>query len=156
MLYAMSDALIEQSGVRPPPPTFAAVLVAAIDLARSVLSYAAAGVEGGLIFGDRLAHLHLVATGPLLGIQQRPRNEERTMHFLPGDALIAYTDGITEAPTVKNNAPFGTSGLVRCLRQMQPRSGGLTMRALWKQIGPYTGHVYDDDATLAIVTAPMS
>jgi len=154
ILDAMSDVFMEQAGLSAPSPTFAAVLVAKIDLVWGVLSYAAAGVEGGLVFGDRAPHVHLEATGPLLGIEQRPTFEERTMSFRPGDTLIAYTDGVTEAVAASGYGHFGSSGLVRSLRQIRP-DGDLTIRALWEKIGQFTGRVYHDDATLAIVTTPL-
>jgi serine phosphatase RsbU (regulator of sigma subunit) len=155
ILSTMSDALMEQAALIPPSPTFAAVLVATIDLGSGVLSYAAAGVEGGLVFGDPSPHVHLGATGPLLGLVRHPRFEERAMRFLPGDTLVAYTDGVTEAPAATPGAHLGSFGLVRSMRRIQ-QSGRLTIRALWKEIGQFTGHVYHDDATLAIVTTPKA
>jgi sigma-B regulation protein RsbU (phosphoserine phosphatase) len=148
---AMSDALMQEAGLIAPPPTFAAVLVATIDLEWGVLSYAAAGVEGGLVCGARSPHVHLGATGPLLGIEDHPDYEERAMRFLPGDTLVAYTDGVTEARAATPDAYRGSSGLVRSLRGIQP-AGEVTIRALWRKIGELTGHVCQDDATLALVT----
>ena len=155
ILTAMSDALVEQAGLRMPSPTFAAVFVATIDLTLGVLSYAAAGVEGGMIFGGRPAHVHLGATGPLLGIEEHPVFEERAMRFLPGDSLVAYTDGVTEARAAGGTAPFGSSGMVLCMSDVQ-RAGEPTIRALWRKIGQFTGRTYHDDATLAIVTTPKA
>ena len=152
ILGAMSDALFEQAGLIAPSPSFAAVLVATIDLEWGALSYAAAGVEGGLVYGQRSSHAHLSATGPLLGIVEHPAYEERAMRFLPGDTLVAYTDGITEARADTPGAYLGSSGLVRCLHGIAP--GAVTMRGLWRKIGQLTGHVYQDDATLALVTTP--
>jgi stage II sporulation SpoE-like protein len=128
ILCAMSDALMQQADLSAPSPTFAAVLVATIDLEWGVLSYAAAGVEGGLVFGDRSAHVHLGATGPLLGIERLPIYEERMVRFLPGDTLVAYTDGVTEAPAATRDGRLGSYGLVRSMRRIQP-AGELTIRA---------------------------
>jgi hypothetical protein len=114
-------------------------------------SSAAAGVEGGLLFGRRSPHVHLGATGPLLGIAERSQFQERSMQFLPGDVLVAYTDGVTEARGRAGAPPFGSSGLVRSMRELYP--GEPSIRALWNKIGRYTGRVYHDGATLAIVTA---
>ena len=155
ILAAMSDTLMVQARLVPPSPTFAAVLVATIDLAGGVLSYAAAGVEAGMVFGGASSHVHLGATGPLLGIERYPLYEERAMRFLPGDTLLAYTDGVTEAPAATPGAYVGSSGVARSMRRVQER-GPLTIGALWEEIGSMTGHIYHDDATLAIVTTPKS
>jgi sigma-B regulation protein RsbU (phosphoserine phosphatase) len=153
MLRAMSDALMEQAGLSAPSPAFAAVLVAAIDLRRGVLTYAAAGVEGGMVFDVRSSHVHLRATGPLLGIVEHPIYEDRSMPFLPGDSLIAYTDGVTEALAATKERRLGTSGIARVMRELRP-AGELTIRSVWERIAQFTGRVYHDDATLAIVTTP--
>ena len=153
ILGAMSDALVVQAGLIPPSPSFASVLVATIDLESGVLSYAAAGVEGGLVFGDPSPHVHLGPTGPLLGLERHPTYEERAMRFLPGDTLVTYTDGVIEAPAATSDGYLGSSGLVRSMRRTQ-QAGELSIRALWKEIGQFTGHVYHDDATLAIITTP--
>jgi serine phosphatase RsbU (regulator of sigma subunit) len=86
MLQAMSCAFIERARISTPSPTFAAVLVITIDLERGMLTYAAAGVEGGLVFAERTRHRHLVSTGPLIGIEDEPEFKEQAISFWPGHA----------------------------------------------------------------------
>jgi len=152
ILRAMSGAFMREGGLTAPSPTFAAVLVATFEFARGVLTYAAAGVEGGLVFRGTSAHDHLGSTGPLLGIEGRPEYEERAIGFLPDDVLVAYTDGVTEAVSAVDARPFGSLGLVRAMRQLRP-VGVPTIDAMWNKVDRYTGGTYHDDATLAIVTA---
>jgi serine phosphatase RsbU (regulator of sigma subunit) len=155
MLRAMSDALIEKGGISPPSPTFAAVLVITIDLQRGILTYAGAGIEGGLVFAGRTRHSHLNSTGSLIGIEDDPEYEEQVISFLPGDALLAYTDGVTEARGTRDHRPLGSLGLVRLMRDAR-RSAGPTSDELCESIDRYTGQIYHDDATLAVVTASRS
>jgi serine phosphatase RsbU (regulator of sigma subunit) len=152
ILRAMSRAFMREAGLTAPSPTFAAVLVATVEFARGVLTYAAAGVEGGLVFLGSSAHDHLGSTGPLLGIEEQPEYEERAVGFFPDDVLVAYTDGVTEAASAVDARPFGSLGLVRAMRQLQPL-GVPTIDAMWNKVDQYTGSTYHDDATLAIVTA---
>ena len=152
MLHAMSRAFIEQACLSTPSPTFAAVLVITIDLVRGTLIYAAAGIEGGLVFAARTRHRHLDSTGPLIGIEDEPEYQEETIPFWPGDILLAYTDGVTEALAARDARPFGSLGLVRLMRD-ERLSAGLTSAELYETIDRYTGHIYHDDATLAVVTA---
>jgi serine phosphatase RsbU (regulator of sigma subunit) len=151
-LRSMSSAFMREAGLTAPSPTFAAVLVATFELERGVLTYAAAGVEGGLVFLCRSAHDHFSSTGPLLGIEAQPEYEERAIGFFPGDILVAYTDGVTEAVAAADARPFGSLGLVRTMRQLKPM-GVPTIDAMWKKIDQYTGGTYHDDASLAILTA---
>jgi sigma-B regulation protein RsbU (phosphoserine phosphatase) len=152
ILRAMSSAFIREAGLIAPSPTFAAVLVATFEFERGVLTYAAAGVEGGLVFLGRSAHDHLSSTGPLLGIVEQPEYEERSIGFFPDDILVAYTDGVTEAVAAADARQFGSLGIVRAMRQLRP-VGPPTIDAIWQKIDQYTGGTYHDDATLAIVTA---
>jgi phosphoserine phosphatase RsbU/P len=73
----------------------AAMLV--IETATGVVRYASAGHEPPLVarFGGAIEPLE--AEGPVLGAFGDARYEERTTTLDRGDALIAYTDGITEA-----------------------------------------------------------
>jgi sigma-B regulation protein RsbU (phosphoserine phosphatase) len=155
MLQAMSCAFIEQACLCTPSPTFAAVLVITIDLRRGVLTYAGAGVEGGLVFAGRRSHIHLGSTGPLIGIEDDPEYKEHVIPFWPGDVLLAYTDGITEAVAARDARQLGSLGLVRLMRNVR-HSVGLTSDELYETIDRYTGNTYHDDATLAVVTASGS
>jgi serine phosphatase RsbU (regulator of sigma subunit) len=152
MLLAMSRTCIEQACLSTPSATFAAVLVITIDLVRGTLIYAAAGVEGGLVFAGRKRHRHLGSTGPLIGIENEPEYQEEAIPFWPGDILLAYTDGVPEALAARDARPFGSVGLVRLMRDAW-FSAGLTSGELYEAIDRYTGHIYHDDATLAVVTA---
>jgi sigma-B regulation protein RsbU (phosphoserine phosphatase) len=152
ILLAMSRTFIEQASLSTPSPTFAAVLVITIDLVRGRLIYAAAGVEGGLVFAGHKRHRHLGSTGPLIGIENEPEYQEEAIPFWPGDILLAYTDGVTEALAARDARPFGSLGLVRLMRDAW-FSAGLTSGELCEAIDRYTGLIYHDDATLAVVTA---
>jgi serine phosphatase RsbU (regulator of sigma subunit) len=151
ILRAMSAAFMRECGLRAPSPTFAAVLAVTFDLARGVLTYAAAGVEAGLVFAGRSSHAHLHSTGSLLGIEEQPQYAEHALGFFPGDVLVAYTDGVTEAVSARDARPFGSLGLVRSMFALRPLPPEID--AMWSKIDQYTGGIYNDDATLAIVTA---
>jgi hypothetical protein len=122
-----------------------------IDFGNATLTYAAAGVEAGIVFANRTRHEHLVATGPLLGIAERPIYLERSLSFGPGHVLVAYTDGVTEAQSVHSSKALGSFGIVRSMNEVR-RSGLTDVRALWRCIDRYTGGIYNDDATLALLT----
>jgi serine phosphatase RsbU (regulator of sigma subunit) len=151
ILAEMSHAFIDLDDISVPSPTFVAALVVNIDLRRGLLSYAAAGTEGGMLFSGR-SHEHLQATGPLIGIEENPTFEDHARAFFPDDVLLAYNDGVTDALAEIDRRPFGSLGLVRCLSR--PRAPeGLTIHGLWGEIDRFTGRSYNDDATLAVVHA---
>lgn len=53
------------------------------------------------------------ADGTLLGVLPEPEFQEVTLHLGPGDALVLYTDGVTEARDGARQ--FGESGLMEAL-----------------------------------------
>ncbi len=53
------------------------------------------------------------ATGTLLGVLPDPEFQEVSLHLGPGDALVLYTDGVTEARD--GGSQFGEAGLMAAL-----------------------------------------
>lgn len=153
ILGAMSRELIRVVRVQPPAEHFASAFVARIDTLAGRLDYASAGVEGGMLFRCLTSHEHLIATGPLLGMQSRPNYGERSTDFVPGNLLVAYTDGVVEARSTGDVTFLGTCGLAKLVHSalrlsLSPQHGNLIAR-----LDEYTGGVYNDDATLVCVTA---
>jgi sigma-B regulation protein RsbU (phosphoserine phosphatase) len=54
------------------------------------------------------------ATGPVLGLMEGVTFETRTFDLQPGDAIVFYTDGVTEAATAEKEL-FGDDRLLACL-----------------------------------------
>ena len=59
---------------------------------------------------------------PLLGIQHGiRRSDEAVVELSPGDAILIYTDGVTESPGLNDpNELFGTQRLVEAMRSLPP------------------------------------
>jgi serine phosphatase RsbU (regulator of sigma subunit) len=153
ILIAMSRELVRAVRVQPPAEQFASAFVARIDTLAGRLDYASAGVEGGMLFRCLTSHEHLIATGPLLGMQSRPYYGERSTQFSPGNLLVAYTDGVVEARSTRDATFLGTYGLAKLVHNtlslsLSPQHGNLIAR-----LDEYAGGVYNDDATLVCVTA---
>lgn len=58
--------------------------------------YCAAGMSGGLLIQDGKQEL-LPSTGALIGVFEKEEWAERTVTLRPGDRLVLYTDGVTDA-----------------------------------------------------------
>jgi PAS domain S-box-containing protein len=54
-------------------------------------------------------------TGPLLGLPVKLAFEEQSIHLAPGDTVVLYTDGVTEAHH-RNQEQFGEERLVEVIR----------------------------------------
>ncbi|HEY3454401.1 MAG TPA: SpoIIE family protein phosphatase, partial [Bryobacteraceae bacterium] len=93
-----------------------------------VLHYVNAGHEPPLVFraGDLIP---LETGGPVVGLLPGARYEQGSISLLPGDVLVAFTDGISEAmnPAAKE---WGVENLVSCVRA----SNGISAQCLIDRI----------------------
>ena len=105
---------------------FVTVFCGALDVRTGVLCYSSAGHNPPLVIrdGGRLEYLE-EARSPPIGIDGGIVYEEATVTLQPGDALFMYTDGVTEARSVRREL-FSQGGL----REALSRGGGGSAREL--------------------------
>lgn len=95
---------------------FATVLCGLMDVASGELHLASAGHEPPVwVHADGRSEFLPVQTGPPLGFEIADRYPVWSGRLQPGDALLAYTDGITEALDIRQRA-FGETRLLDALR----------------------------------------
>jgi sigma-B regulation protein RsbU (phosphoserine phosphatase) len=131
--------------------TFVTAFYGIYDPAERSLTYASAGhnpprlkrcVDGTLALLDG-------ATGLPLGISPAQTYRERTCRLVPGDQLVFYTDGITEAYNERGEM-FGLSRLDRVLENCAIGASGLlesVLEALKEFVGNQPAH---DDRTILV------
>jgi phosphoserine phosphatase RsbU/P len=115
-------------------------------------TYANAGHNPPIIIRSNNPRLQkLPGTGMALGIFEGIKIQQRTVRFKPGDSLVLYTDGITEAFS-PHNQMFGEKRLMQTIR----RNGILPARELAQSIDlAVTSFIQDgtssDDITMLIL-----
>ncbi|MCZ6726290.1 MAG: SpoIIE family protein phosphatase [Acidobacteria bacterium] len=82
---------------RTPAAKYATALLAVLTPASGRLVYTNAGHNPGLLVRSAGAVVRLDACGPPLGLLPEPDYTRRETKLEPGDLLVLYTDGITEA-----------------------------------------------------------
>ena len=104
------------------------------------------GAEGLVTAGEH---------GPLLGGFADVVWTETEVAIEPGDALIAYTDGVTDA-IGDNGERYGVPRLRDTLTQLQGRSAAEMIEGLTLALGEFqVGAHADDTAALALRRSPM-
>jgi sigma-B regulation protein RsbU (phosphoserine phosphatase) len=94
---------------------FATVLLGAIEFDRGTLALASAGHDAPYIrHADGRAGEVTLESGPALGFEREGDYPEWHGRLQPGDALLAWTDGVTEAFDA-NGGAFGTEGIAQVL-----------------------------------------
>ena len=134
---------------------FVTVFYAVLDPAQSTLRYVRAGHDRPLLFDPDAGECRfLTGAGMLLGLLEDVSLEEVAVTLRPSEALVLYSDGITDA-----NSPEGEFFGVERLRQTICRAGGGGAQSLcdtiFERVREYqAGAVqYDDMAVLVLKAA---
>lgn len=121
-----------------------------VDLADGAVLYANAGHNPPLLIRASGAVERLETTGLVLGVSPDWSYTSGRVPFAPGDRLICFTDGMTEARNTAD-AEFGEEPLA-ALAQQTPRGSAETLAdALSAAVVTWTGGAAQDDATLIVV-----
>ncbi|MGB9457243.1 MAG: SpoIIE family protein phosphatase [Bryobacteraceae bacterium] len=89
---------------------------ACIDPLRRALRYLSAGHESALLLRANRWRVHrLEPTGTVLGLTSRTVYRQRTLALGPGDVLVAFTGGVTDAVD-RTGRILGEAGVVDALR----------------------------------------
>lgn len=92
------------------PPRFATIFYAMYDAATLKLTYANAGHCPPILVREETP-IRLESLTPRLGILPELAEIEREVQLVPGDWLLVFSDGVTEAADEKG-AEFGEEGLL--------------------------------------------
>lgn len=93
----------------------------------------------------------LAAGGPLLGVFPEAVYSGGSATLGPGDKLVLFTDGITEA-TGAEGEEFGEARLVEVVTRAANNRAGSLRQAIMDAVQRYAGDTLEDDATLVVVT----
>ena len=94
----------------------------------------------------------LTSGGAVLGVFPDAVYEAASIPFSPGDRLVLYTDGITEA---RNDADeeFGEARLTSMAVEHRGCSAPALQARLVDGVASFTGRHFTDDATLMVLAA---
>ena len=136
---------------RTPPERYATAIVAVLEPETGVIRFANAGHPPALLLRRGGEVEWLGATGSPLGLFPESAYETRSTGLDPGDTLILYSDGISEA-TDREGAPFGREGLLATCSLPERRCPHDVAKALEETLEAYCGgEPHADDRTLLIL-----
>ncbi|MEE8331205.1 MAG: SpoIIE family protein phosphatase [Acidimicrobiia bacterium] len=141
VLERVNDLLVPDT----PESMFVTCLYAVVDPVSGVLSYANAGHNLPLIWSDEIREVK--ATGMPLGLMPGMKYEEVEVVIQPGESLLLYSDGLTEAHDLAGQM-FGKPRLMTWIRDRRVTQGllGDLMAELAEFTAPANG--LEDDVTL--------
>ena len=130
---------------------FATMFVAALKSSGTSFTFANAGHCPGLLVRAEGRVTRLKSTGPPLGLFPNIDYQETNRHLRPGDLLVLYSDGLTEAADLEDTE-YGLRRLTRVCKSHRDQPLIELARAIESDIeGFVQGQPYEDDRTLVLV-----
>lgn len=130
---------------------FVTAVCGVLDLASGELRLSCAGHEPGILRGAGIAARWLeLENGPPLGLDGDAAFPEKTLQLVPGQALLFYTDGLTESRDMQGRM-FGADALLAATHDA-PAPASLLVRHLLAAMTRHEGDAPPvDDVTLLVV-----
>jgi len=127
---------------------FVSLLCGMLDTTTGELVMASAGHEPPVLCDTDGVRLVELDTGAALGLDDEARYPPRTLRLRPGQTLLLYTDGITEA-TDTDQQLFGTERMLACLGQSPSASASDLAAGLLAEVDRFAeGAGQADDITV--------
>jgi serine phosphatase RsbU (regulator of sigma subunit)/anti-sigma regulatory factor (Ser/Thr protein kinase) len=133
---------------------FVRLLLGVLDPERAVLEYVNAGHVPPVVYRAQSGKVEwLLEPGLVLGIDPDALYEAERIDLEPGDMLVFYTDGVTEAP--RNGRPFGQGKFSDIVEQYGVGTPGELVQAVRRAVEAWVdGELRDDLAMLVCQVSP--
>ncbi len=130
---------------------FVTLFFCILDPEQGTITYVNAGHNPPLLVRhDGTVH-SLSMTGMALGADPQESYEQRTLGLCPGDLLVLYTDGVTEAED-SSQLQFGEERLAEVSRRERSRPAGEVLASIQAAVSAHTGAMPQfDDMTMVVL-----
>ena len=130
---------------------FVTLVYAVYDPVTGNFIYANGGHNPPLLVHSDGGSEYLATTGGIaLGVAPGMSYDERMVTLAPGDAVIMYTDGVTEAMNAADEL-FGEARLQEVFRQSPPQDPQSAARAVFEAVHAFAGGIKQSDDITCLV-----
>lgn len=130
--------------------TFVTLLFGLLDTQTGLLRYVRAGHPAAFVLTDADVHEAQMTSDPILGALGEVRFAGGEMVVAPGERLVLYSDGVTEARSLQG-AFLGVGGAEEMLRRnLSVETGSLADR-LMDEVDGFASGVFRDDAAILVI-----
>ncbi len=134
-----------------PSNRFITFFIGILDPKTGELTYVNAGHNPPLVAHADGSVDKLEGTGLILGILSIATYEQRVCRLDPGDAVLLFSDGVTEAVRPDADEEFGEERLARVLAGLRDRSAQAIIAEINQRVEDFTGGAPPaDDITLVV------
>lgn len=130
--------------------TFVTIFLARFDPSSRSLTYSSAGHNPPLWANHQRPFIWLRPTGPAVGLVEDFQIRTETVTLAPGDTLLLYTDGVTEA-TNPGDEQFGVERLAAVVQRETGSAPKTLVQALRQELQTFiNGQTLADDTTVVV------
>ncbi len=129
---------------------FATLFFGVLDPQTGKMAYVNAGHESLLIVNQSGVKASLKSTGPVVGMMTAMEYQVKQVRIEPGDILIGYTDGVTEAMSPRENL-FGKKRFLTLLEKPAPTASKLIEQIRFELFNHIDNAPQFDDITMMAV-----
>jgi serine phosphatase RsbU (regulator of sigma subunit)/anti-sigma regulatory factor (Ser/Thr protein kinase) len=134
---------------------FVRLLLVSLDPERARLDYVNAGHVPPVLYRFATGQVEWLAEGGLvLGVEEDSVYKPAAVDLEPGDMLVLYTDGVTEAP--RNGRPFGQAHLTDIVAKYGVGTPGEMIQAIRRSVDAWVedGELRDDLSVIVCQVVP--
>lgn len=145
LLRSINDLVHQQSSSE----RFVRILLGVLDPERAVLEYANAGHVPPLLYRCGRSEVEWLAEGGVpLGIEAGTDYKIARLELEPGDMVVFYTDGLTEAP--RHGRPFGQAKLADLVKEYGVGTPGELIQAIRRSVDAWVSDELRDDVAIVV------
>jgi sigma-B regulation protein RsbU (phosphoserine phosphatase) len=146
VVTSTNRALCRNSDLR----RFVTLFYAVYNAGTRLLTYTNAGHNPPIVARRDGSIERLTTGGMVTGIFEDTSYQESTITLQPGDRLVLFTDGITEART-SSGAEFEDDGLLGVVARHRSGNVQSLIGAIFDEVVSFTGGRLQDDATVLAI-----
>jgi phosphoserine phosphatase RsbU/P len=150
-MLAQVERLNTEIGAVSDPERYVTLLVAEIDTHKRIIHYVNCGHNPALLFRATTGTLtRLNSSCPPIGLSPEEICELSSTDLSPGDVLVFYTDGVSEAENHLGEE-FGMERLSATVRRGSSLSAEDLMVDIYNSVADFCGDTFNDDLTILVV-----
>ena len=151
VLSAVNSRLAEDNDAQ----MFVTVLYAVYDTETGRFTYASGGHDAPLVVHpDGSSNLLSLTGGLVLGIVPEMDFQQKSVVLAPGDTVVCYTDGVTEAMNSKGEQ-FGIERLQQTFADSPPTDAQDAVQKIFNAVNAFAeGTIQSDDITCLVLCRP--
>jgi sigma-B regulation protein RsbU (phosphoserine phosphatase) len=147
IMFKVNNLLFESTE----PDSYVTAVYGVLDTKNRIFTFANAGHNAPILRHANGEMEYLTEGGVVLGMFENSKYEERPLKFNPGDTIVFYTDGVTEAKNEKDEE-FGTRRLKQVINDSYRLSAAQIQENIYKAVKEFRGDLpTGDDLTMMVI-----